>query len=102
MRYDTAWRVAGITYRQADHWRHMRYINASSNGSGNGASEISRDEAGVLLRMAALVRAGMKVPQASHYAHLSAGFPAVDLPGGLLLVFDKPETLTSAQKASTA
>lgn len=79
----------GITYRQADHWRRSGYVHATAEGSGT-VSYIDDREVAVLRRMAVLVRAGMLAGSAASIARASVeqGVRAVDLPGGLRIVFD--------------
>lgn len=89
MRFTQAVDGAGITYRQADHWRRSGYIQAAVEGTGY-VSEISQTEARVLSRMAALVNAGMKPAAAAAIARatIGQGATSVSLPGGLRIVFD--------------
>lgn len=102
MKYDEAWTRAGITYRQADHWRSRGWVKASIEGSGF-ISEISTTEARILTRMATLVTAGMKPQAAARIARATVeqGVRAADLPGGLRLIFDAQEPQPMPQKVST-
>lgn len=88
MRYMDAVDLAGCSYRQADHWRHRGWVHATAEGPGT-VSEISHTEASVLLRMAILVRAGMKAANAARIARatIEQGVQAADLPDGLRIVF---------------
>lgn len=89
MRYADAIERADISYRQADYWRSCGYVKATAEGSGS-ISYLEDSEVTVLVRMATLVRAGMRPSVAARIARTSVeqGVRAVDLPGRLRVIFD--------------
>ena len=96
MRFTEAVQKAGVSYRQADHWAGQRWIDAPGGGSGT-VREIGPREAMVLARMGTLVRVGVTPAAAAGIARAAVEqhTRAVDLPGGLRLVFDVPARAAS-------
>lgn len=89
MRFTEAVEKAGVSYRQADHWRSRGYLDVYTEGSGT-VADISVTEALVMRRMGVLVHAGVQASAAARIARASVvqRTRAVDLPGGLRLIFD--------------
>lgn len=63
----SAAKVAGISYRQLDHWIRKGYIRGGNPGSGN-QREIAEDEMGVLRHMSTLVHCGFVPERAARMA----------------------------------
>jgi predicted site-specific integrase-resolvase len=77
--------LAGITYRQVDHWCRVGYVRAPADGSGT-VRAIPAGEVEVLLLMARLVHAGLNRTVAARLARLSVTEHIRTLPLGSGLV----------------
>jgi hypothetical protein len=93
MRASEACVIAGITYRQFDHWATKGYLplvedTDVSLGSGN-RREISNEAAEHLVLMAELVRAGMNPRRASDHARKIQTSPESRWRLGMNLVLQK-------------
>jgi DNA-binding transcriptional MerR regulator len=82
--------ATGLTYRPLDYWirRGLIRVPDATPGSGN-YRQVPASEVLVVRRIALLCRAGMALDEAAHIARTTVehGVRAVDLPGGLRLVF---------------
>jgi hypothetical protein len=95
--------LAGVTYRQVDHWCRVGYIRGgylircdsgthrrghmTAGGGGSGTHTLlSPRELDVLLLMARLTRAGLNVARSAHLARLSVEENTRTLPLGAGLV----------------
>jgi predicted site-specific integrase-resolvase len=79
--------LAGVTYRQVDHWCRAGYVRAPADGSGT-VRAIPAGEVEVLLMMARMVNAGLNRTVAARLARLAATENLHTLPmgGGLVLL----------------
>lgn len=63
--------VAGVSYRQVDFWVRKGYIKERSPGGGSGfLRDFADEEVAVTMKMASLVRIGLKPEPAAEYARL--------------------------------
>lgn len=66
--------IAGLSYRQVDHWTRMGYLHTIGNptpGSGGGPAytrEYDDDQVSLACQMSRLVKAGIPMPKAHHVA----------------------------------
>jgi hypothetical protein len=67
-------RLAGLTYRQVDHWCSQGYLRPPEPSPGSGAQRLfPPDEIRVAAIMGALVGSGVSVPSAARAARASWG-----------------------------
>jgi DNA-binding transcriptional MerR regulator len=79
--------LAGVTYRQVDHWCRAGYVKAPADGSGT-VRAIPAGEVAVLLMMARMVNAGLNRTAAARLARLAVeeNLHTLPLGGGLVLL----------------